>query len=76
MFENYRTFSYELAGSDLKLANGEVYHLSYEPVEDDLSIGLGPQFIVKDSSQVHEHVGRSDDPEVDAGIGMQFQLDF
>lgn len=44
--------------------------------EDDLSIGLGPQFIVKDSSQVHEHVGRSDDPDVDAGIGMQFQLDF
>ena len=44
--------------------------------EDDLTIGLGPQFIVKDSSQVHEHVGRSDDPEVDAGIGMQFQLDF
>lgn len=36
--------SYELAGSDLKLANGEVYHLSYEPVEDDLSIGnMGPE---------------------------------
>lgn len=44
--------------------------------EDDLTIGLGPQFIVKDSSQVREHVGRSDDPDVDAGIGMQFQLDF
>ncbi len=45
--------------------------------EDDLTIGLGPQFIVKDSSsQVREHIARSNDPDVDAGIGMQFQLDF
>jgi len=38
------TGPYEAAGTDLKLANGEVYHMEYQRVEDDLTIGnMGPE---------------------------------
>lgn len=42
----------------------------------DLSFGLGPQVILKDSQQVRERMAKTDQPGVDPGVGMQLKMDF
>ena len=45
--------------------------------DDNLSIGLGPEFILKDSNDTSTVFKQNhDQPELDAGLGMQFKLDF
>lgn len=45
--------------------------------EDNLSFGLGPEVYVRDRNMSNNALGtREDQPDVDAGLGMQFKLDF
>ena len=45
--------------------------------DENLSVGVGPEVIVKDENQPHNVFTRNNNqPEVDAGVGMRFKLDF
>lgn len=45
--------------------------------DDNLTIGLGPEFVVKDTNEATPVFKKNhDQPDVDAGLGMQFKIDF
>lgn len=45
--------------------------------DENLSVGVGPEVIVRDENQPHNVFTRNNNqPEVDAGVGMRFKLDF
>lgn len=45
--------------------------------DENVSVGVGPEVIVRDEYQPHTLFNRnSSQPEVDAGVGMRFQIDF
>lgn len=45
--------------------------------DQNLSVGVGPEVIVKDENQPHNVFTRNNNqPDVDAGVGMRFKLDF
>ena len=44
--------------------------------DNDVSFGVGPEVIVRDNDQVHQNYAKSDQPEVQPGVGMQLQVNF
>lgn len=44
--------------------------------DKNLEFGLGPEVILKDSQQVRENVGKTDQPDVQLGFGMQMGINF
>ena len=44
--------------------------------DNDVSFGVGPEVIVRDNDQVHQNYAKSDQPEIQPGVGMQLQVNF
>ena len=44
--------------------------------DNDVSFGVGPEVIVRDNDQVHQNYAKSDQPEIQPGVGMQIQVNF
>ena len=44
--------------------------------EDDVSFGVGPEVVVRDNDQVHQNYAKTDQPDVQPGVGMQMQVNF
>ena len=44
--------------------------------DNDVSFGVGPEVIVRDDDQVHQNYAKSDQPEIQPGVGMQLQVNF
>lgn len=51
---------------------------AFATVQDqNVSVGVGPEVIVRDESQPHTLFNKNtSQPEVDAGVGMRFKIDF
>ena len=57
---------YELNGSDLTLANGDIYHMSFEPIPDDLNIGMMGPDVPKGTTELF----LSQDPDIEDGTQL------
>ncbi|MDO5536682.1 MAG: hypothetical protein Q4F72_04045 [Desulfovibrionaceae bacterium] len=44
--------------------------------DEDLSVGVGPEFVVRDQQQSSHLLNPGDRPDIDAGVGMRLKLDF
>ena len=45
--------------------------------DGDVSFGMGPQLIIRDTQQTREFMGKLEDqPDVQPGVGMRMQIDF
>lgn len=44
--------------------------------DDDVSFGVGPEVVVRDNDQVHQNYAKTDQPDVQPGVGMQLQVNF
>ena len=57
--------------------SSDVYKRQLAGVKDnDVSFGVGPEVIVRENAQVHQNYAKSDQPEIQPGVGMQLQVNF
>lgn len=44
--------------------------------DGDVTFGVGPQFLIRDSQQTRDNIANTDQPDVEAGVGMKMQIEF
>ncbi len=65
------------ADEDIKLeSQHRVRAFATMKQDNDVYLGIGPEVIVRDNQQTNRQFNPSRQPDVDAGVGMRFMLDF
>ncbi len=61
---------------DIKLESSHRVRAFATMQDKDVTLGVGPEVIVRDQQQVNKSLNPSNQPDVDAGVGMRLMIDF